>query len=151
MKKWKLWQIILFVMLCICLNIGGKFLAVYLKLPLWADSFGTVLCAYVAGPICGAMVGVTGNLAYSVVNHLSAVYSITSIAVALIVGIAARHHWFDRFYGFMKAASLALLTALVVSVPVNLLFSEGFTGNVWGDGVINYLQEKEWPPFLCWK
>ncbi|MCR4599513.1 MAG: hypothetical protein K5678_10810 [Acetatifactor sp.] len=54
MKTWKTWKIVLFISLCVCLNVCGKLLAVWLELPFWADSFGTALCAYVAGPICGA-------------------------------------------------------------------------------------------------
>lgn len=149
MKNWKTWQMALFVAMCVCLNVGGKLLSVHFELPLWADSFGTALCAYVAGPICGAMVGFAGNLAYGVVNHLSVAYSITSIALGIIVGLAAKHHWFDRFYGFMKAASLAMITALVVSVPVNLLLGGGYIGNKWGDGVVDYFLAKEWEPALC--
>ncbi|WP_051192107.1 HD domain-containing phosphohydrolase [Butyrivibrio sp. VCB2001] len=149
MKKWKSLQIVLFVVMCVGLNIGGKFLAVWLELPLWADSFGTALCAYVLGPVCGAMVGVTGNLAYSLVNPISVMYSITSVALGIIVGLAAKKNWFDYLYGYMKAASLVVLTALIVSVPVNMIFTEGFTGNKWGDGVIYYLFDRNWPPFLC--
>ena len=148
MKERKTWQIVLFVALCVCLNIGGRLLSDLLGLPLWADSIGTALCAYVAGPVCGAMVGLTGNLAYSVVNHLSAAYSITSIAIGMIVGIAAHRNWFDQFYGFMKAATLSVLVALLVSVPLNIMLAGGYTGNEWGDGVIDYLLEKEWPTFL---
>ncbi|MBR5116927.1 MAG: HD domain protein, partial [Lachnospiraceae bacterium] len=55
----------------------------------------------------------------------------------------------DRFYGFMKAATLAMVTALVVSVPIDLLFSGGYTGNPWGDGVVDYLLDKGWSLFLC--
>ena len=149
MKRWKTWKIILFVAMCVCLNVGGKLLAVWLELPLWADAFGTALCAYVGGPVCGAIVGFTGNLAYCVVNQLSAAYSITSIALGIIVGIAAQKRWLDRFYGFMKAASFAVLTSLVVSVPLNLLLDNGYTGNKWGNGVIDYLKNKNWPFFLC--
>ncbi|MCR5268744.1 MAG: hypothetical protein K6E16_09525, partial [Lachnospiraceae bacterium] len=149
MEKWQTWKIVLFIILCVCMNIAGKLFAGLLELPLWADSFGTVLCAYIAGPVCGAIVGVTGNLAYCVINHLSAAYSITSIALGIIIGIAARKNWFDRFYGFMKAASWAMLTSTVVSVPVNLIFDNGYMGNKWGNGVIEYLLNKEWPPFLC--
>ena len=149
MKKWKIWQIVLFIIMCVCLNIGGKFIAVWLELPLWADSFGTALCACIAGPVCGAMVGFTSNMAYCVINRLSAAYSITNIALGIIVGLAAKNKWFDRFYGFMKAASLSVLTGLVVSVPLDILLDKGFTGNKWGNGVVEYLLAKEWSPFLC--
>ena len=149
MKNWKTWRIVSFVAMCVCLNIFGRLMAQWLELPLWADSFGTALCAYIAGPVCGAMVGLTGNLAYSTVNHLSAAYSVTSVALGIIIGIAAHRNWFDQFYGFMKAATLAVLVALLVSVPLNLIFADGYTGNVWGNGVVDYLLEKEWPPFIC--
>ena len=149
MKKRKTLWTIIFVAVCVCMNLGGKFFATWLELPLWADSFGTVLCAYALGPICGAIVGVTGNLAYAVIEPVSIMYSITSIALGIIVGFAADKNWFDHLYGFMKAASLVVVTALVVSVPVNMIFAEGLTGNKWGDGVIYYLLEREWPPFLC--
>ncbi|MCR4642682.1 MAG: HD domain-containing protein [Lachnospiraceae bacterium] len=149
MKNWKTWKIILFTATCICLNIGGKLLSTWLDLPVWADSFGTALCAYAAGPWCGAMVGLTGNLSYAMVNRLSSAYSLTSIALALIVGYAARKNWFDRFYGFMKATSLVIFTALLVSVPINMLFYGGHTGNRWGNGIVDYFLDKEWPPVLC--
>ncbi len=145
MKKWKTWQIVLFIALCVCLNVGGKLLAVWLELPLWADSIGTALCACIAGPFCGAIVGFTGNLAYCVVNHLSAAYSVTSIALGVIIGIAAKKNWFEQFYGFMKAASFAIFTSLVVSVPINFIFDGGYTGNKWGNGVVDYLLDNEWP------
>lgn len=148
MNKWKTWKIVLFVALCVSLNVGGKLLTVWLELPLWADSFGTALCAYVGGPVCGGIVGLTANLAYGMVNDLSAAYSITSIALGLIIGIAARRKWFDHFYGFMMAATLAMVTALVVSVPVNILLNDGLTGNKWGDGIIAYLIDKGWPAFI---
>ncbi len=149
MKKRKTWQIVLFVAICVCLNIGGRFFSVWLELPMWMDSFGTALAAVYGGPVCGALVGVTGNLAYCAVNRLSAAYSITSIALGVIIGIAAKQNWFERFYDFMKTATLAMLTALVVSVPVNLIFDNGYTGNKWGNGIIDYLLEKEWSPFIC--
>ncbi len=149
MKSWKTWRIVLFIALCVCLNVGGKFIAVWLELPLWADSFGTALCACVAGPWCGAIVGLTGNLAYCVINNLSAAYGLTSVALGIIVGIAARRNWFDRFYGFMKAASLTMFTALIVSVPIDLILDNGNTGNKWGNGVVGYLFGRGWPFFLC--
>ena len=149
MKKWSTWKIVLFVTTCVCLNIGGKLLATWLELPLWADSFGTALCASIGGPICGAIVGFTGNMAYSLINRLSAAYAITNVALGIIVGRAVRKNWFDHFYGFMKAASLAMFTALVVSVPFDLIFDNGYTGNKWGNGIVDYFLNKEWPILLC--
>ena len=104
MKNWKTWQIVLFTALCVCLNVGGRLASVALELPLWADSFGTALCAYAGGPVCGAMVGLAASLAYSAIHPLSAAYAVTAVSLGVIIGIAARRNWFDTFYGFMKTA-----------------------------------------------
>ena len=149
MKKWKIWQIVLFVTLCVLLNVGGRILADYMAWPLWLDSFGTVLCAYIAGPVCGAMVGAAGNLAYGAVNHLSIFYSFTSIALGLIVGLGMRRRWFETFYGMMLTASLAVAAAVAISLPLNYLLAGGYTGNVWGNAMIDYFLDKGWPPPAC--
>ena len=124
MEKWKAWKIAAFTAICICLNLVGKLITTGLGLPLWADSFGTALSACIGGPVCGALVGLTANVAYCVINQLSAIYALTSIALGVIVGIAARKNWFDRFYGFMKTASFAIFISLAVSVPINFIFNK---------------------------
>ncbi|MBR6477304.1 MAG: HD domain-containing protein [Lachnospiraceae bacterium] len=149
MRKWSTWKIALFIAACVCMNVGGKLLTVRLELPLWGDAFGTALSACVGGPVCGAIVGFTSNMAYCVVNHLSAIYSITNIALGIIIGLAMQKRWFDHFYGFMKAASLTMVTALLVSVPIDMIFDGGYTGNKWGNGVIDYFRSNNWPALLC--
>ncbi len=149
MKKWKTYRIILFTILCLMLNIGGRMLARWLEWPLWLDSMGTVLCAYVGGPVCGALVGMTGNLAYGLENNLSAAYALTSLTLGIVVGLGAKRRQFDTFYGAMQAASITIVVALAVSIGLNLLLTEGYTGNRWGDAVINYLLGKGWPRIIC--
>ncbi|MBR6028597.1 MAG: HD domain-containing protein [Clostridia bacterium] len=149
MKTWKTWQIILFTALCVLLNFGGRMLSVALGLPLWLDSFGTVLCAYLAGPVCGAIVGMTGNLMYASINRLSAVYSLTSIAMGFIVGMAARRRALETRYGMMKTTTMLIVVSVAVSVPINAIFAGGYTGNRWGNGVVDYLLMQGWPQSIC--
>ena len=84
MKKWKTWQIILFVIFCILLNAAGRSLAAQYNLMIWLDSLGTVLCAYLGGPVCGAIVGVTGNLIYGMLNHSAYIYALASIVIGVV-------------------------------------------------------------------
>ena len=140
-KKWKLYHFAIFIVLCLALNYGGRKLAAALNLPLWLDSFGTVLCAYVAGPVCGSIVGITLNLLSGMTNPLSAIYGLTSVTLAIVVGLAAKKRKLDTLFGTMTAASVASIAAIVISIPLNVLFHSGSTGNVWGDGVIGYLRE----------
>ncbi|MBQ8110780.1 MAG: HD domain-containing protein [Clostridia bacterium] len=145
MKRWKLWQIVLFVALCILLNYGGRRLASHFDLPLWLDSFGTVLCAYAGGPLCGAIVGASSNLIYGMVNHISYIYALTSVALGLIAGFSARRGRMKTIFGTMSVAAQATVAAVVISVPLNVLFFEGGTGNLWGNGVIGYFREHGLP------
>lgn len=53
-----------FVIFCILIDYLGKIFSVSCQLPLWLDSVGTVLTAYVLGPVSGAIVGATNNILY---------------------------------------------------------------------------------------
>ena len=143
MKKeiYKPWQIILLTLCSILINYFGSLVASYYKLPLWLDSFGTFLTAYALGPICGVFVGVSGNLIYAFVNPVSAVYSITSVCIALIFGEMAKHGWMKTIN---KACTLAVLigfVSTVISVILNVVFYGGSIGNIWGDGLIMLLEK----------
>ena len=73
MRNWKTWQISLFTVLCIVLNYSGRRLTAAVSMPLWLDSLGTVAAAYAGGPVCGAVVGVVGNLMFEAQNHISGI------------------------------------------------------------------------------
>ena len=82
MKNRKCYEISLFVIFCITLNYAGKILAEALQLPVWMDAFGTVLAAYVLGPACGAMVGVSVNIIYGIIYSWTyMLYGLVSVIV----------------------------------------------------------------------
>lgn len=143
MKKW--YQISLFVIACIFINLAGKTFADYCSLPLWLDSFGTVLVAYALGPVCGSIVGVTMNILYSASDPVSYIYSLTSIAIGVIVGLLARRKWFDTLFGTISASVLVTFFAVAVSASMSFVRAGGMTGNVWGDGVIEFFYEQKVP------
>ncbi len=141
MKKYKDYQIILLAFFSILLNFGGKILAEKFKLPLWLDSFGTFLMAYVAGPFCGAIVGATGNILYGFINPISFAYSLTSISIALVVGYLAKHGWMKNLFKTMSLSVMVTGVCLVISCILNVIFYDGMTHNYWGDGIIAMLQD----------
>ncbi len=117
--------------------------------PLWLDSFGTVLCAYAGGPVCGAIVGMSSNLIYGTMYQMSFIYALTGAALGVIVGIGARRGQFKTLFGTMAVAAVSAIVAAAISVPLNIIFYGGNTGNLWGDGVIGYLRELGAPLVLC--
>ena len=79
-------KMFIFVIFTILLNYFGKLFAETLSLPFWFDSLGTVLAAYVLGPFCGAVVGVSCNVIYGVVySPLNILYAFVSIFISIIV------------------------------------------------------------------
>ncbi len=149
MKKWKIYQIVLFVIFCILLNFAGRVFASHYKLMLWLDSLGTVLCAYVGGPVCGAIVGVASNLIYGMMNHISYAYALTSIAIGVIAGRAAAQGHLSTMFGTMTAGTITAIASTVISVPLNIIIYRGSTGNIWGNGVASYLGSLGWPKIIC--
>ena len=145
MKRWKTWQISLFVLFCILLNYGGRLLATRFSLPLWLDSFGTAMSAYAGGPLVGVIVGVAGNLIEGMSDYITAIYSVISIALAVIVGFKARRNKMNTFLDTMTLAAIVAVVSIAIAVPLNLVFFNGSTGNVWGDGVAGYMRERGLP------
>ena len=146
-KKW--YSISIIVTVCILLNYAGKAFANHYQLPLWLDSTGTVITAYLLGPACGAIVGASVNIIYGFQHPVSFAYALTNIAIGVIVGLSSRKKRFDTLFGTFTASVLVTLAAVAISTPLNAICASGFTGNLWGDGVIEYLQELHLPKLLC--
>ncbi len=140
---------ILIVFFCIVINFVGKHLAVKYELPLWLDSVGTVIAAYVLGPVSGAVIGGTGNIIYSFWDANSLAYSLTSIFIGASMGVAARKKYFESFFGATTVAGGVTIGSVFVSTILNLSFYGGYTGNIWGDGVVNFLIDRNIPKFIA--
>ena len=142
MKILKDIKIAVFIAACILFNCGGRMLAGHFGLPIWFDTFGTTLSACQLGPFCGAVAGLTTNIIFGIRGSSSFIYSVTSAAAGILIGIAARKKAFDTVFWTATTAFLVSLTCTLISVPINLHIADGMTNNVWGDGVIGYLSEK---------
>ena len=91
MKNNKWYVISTFVLGCIVINFAGRILSDRLQLPLWLDSFGTVTAAYVLGPFCAAMVGMTVNLTYGILySWTNMFYAVVSAMVGITTGICVK-------------------------------------------------------------
>ena len=140
---------ILILFLCILINCAGKQIAKILNLPLWLDSFGTVACAFFLGPLWGALAGFSVNLIYGIFDNVSLVYGLTSIAVGITVGVLSKKNRLNSLFSASSIAVTITFVSIIISVPLNCIFYNGMTGNLWGDGVIDFLREQNLPEFIC--
>lgn len=142
MKNNKWYVISTFVLGCIVINFAGRILSDRLQLPLWLDSFGTVTAAYVLGPFCGAMVGMTVNLTYGILySWTNMFYAVVSAMVGITIGICVKKGFLKNLYGVLSTSFLVAVLSVTLSVPLNYLYCDGSTQNIWGDGVIESMEK----------
>ena len=148
MKKGKTLVFGLMIAFSLLMNYFGRLLATTYNLPMWLDSAGTLLSAYLGGPIVGALVGACSNVIFWMTFDASWCYCLVSIGIGVVAGLSARHRSAETLFGTMTACAMVTLTATVLSVPLNILLNGGSTGNQWGDAVIGFMREKGVPEFL---
>lgn len=125
------------MLVCIGINYMGKVLAADWQLPLWMDSIGTGMSACLLGPFFGALCGATNNILYGMRNVTSYAYAVTSVAIAIVMGICMRRHMIRDWFGVFTTSALVSVVAVVVSTPFNLIFFQGYNGNLWGDALFD--------------
>lgn len=121
-----------------------------MNLPFLLDSVGTMLCAYAAGPVCGAIVGASVNLIYSAVEPQMLYYIFSNILVGIIVGAGRKRNFEKAYFTIFSLGMLLAFLCTAICVPINLLARQGMTGNLWGDGVVIYMQELGSTPNLSY-
>ena len=105
-----------------------------MNLPAWFDSVGTVIAAYVYGPVCGAIAGAAVNIMYSIHVKTAVFYALTNAAVGFAVSICAKKGYLNTLFGAMSTAFSVAALSTLISTPLNYIFAGGSTGNQWGDG-----------------
>ncbi|MBQ6633430.1 MAG: HD domain-containing protein [Ruminococcus sp.] len=149
LKKHKVYSVLL-LLLCITVNLGGKQLSNMLELPIWFDSCGTALSAYAFGPVIGAATGLASNAIFGFAFDMNMLYySLTSVAIGCIIGMSAKKKHFDSLFETISVSVFLTLVGVILSVPINYMILEGKTGNTWGNGVIEYLSERNVPTVIC--
>ncbi len=127
-------RILLFVFLGgILLNVAGYFLAdfikIFVKLPLFLDSTGTILSAAILGPIVGGLTGFTSNLILGVThNPVNIPFSIVNVIIGITAGIIVKRFGFTGIKSLLLCIIfVSLLSALSGAIVAFYVFG-GVTG-----------------------
>ena len=120
-------KIVLLTVFSIAVNILGKLIAENFVLPLWLDSFGTVVSAYILGPVAGGAVGLTTNLIYGMVcsSTLTMFCGIINLVIGVIVGICARKRMLRDVFGTMCVSCIVTFASVIFSTPINIFINGG--------------------------
>lgn len=141
MSNKKYYYIGIFVIACILLNYSLKYAIEGYEMPLWLDNVGTAMAAFQLGPFCGAVVGATLNITYGFSDSVAFLYALVSMSTGIIIGIFAEKKMIDSLFHVISIGLLLSLVSAVISAPINCIFYDGYTSNIWGDGIFNLLKE----------
>lgn len=137
------------VVICILINIVGKYAAELFQLPLFLDVAGTGVAAYFTGPVGAVITGVINNISFVFVDLTSLPYMLISITVGLLIVLCARKGYMENFTKVMISGFLVGLFSVFISFVINLLVHGGKSGNLWGDTVFDMLIWKGVPVYLA--
>ena len=120
-----------FVVLGTLLNLAGAQLVTALKLPLFLDSFGTVISAMWGGVIPGVAVGYLTNVFNSFFDESALYYGLVSVVIAVLVSAFADHGYFkERRTALPCIAVVGVASGALSTIITWMLFGFGFTGGI---------------------
>ncbi len=130
---------LILLVLCVMINFFGRMLADALQLPIWLDCVGTYIAAYAAGPVVTIAVAVIGRILTCLVNQTSLFYVIPAVIIALVLGFCKHKKFMRNPYRMVIASFVTGVICVVISTPLNMIFHSGYSGNMWGDALVDML------------
>lgn len=128
-----------FMVICIAINmVAGQAVSI-LKLPIFLDSIGTVLCAILAGPWMAIATGLLTNLLWGLLTGpIAAAFAPVAMMIGLSAGLLARAGWFNNLPKVVVSSVVITLALTLVAIPIRSYLFGGATGS-GADFVVAYL------------
>ena len=128
-----------FMVICIAINMVAGQAASMLKLPIFLDSIGTVLCAILAGPWMAIATGLLTNLLWGLLTGpIAAAFAPVAMMIGLSAGLLARAGWFNNLPKVVVSSVVITLALTLVAIPIRSYLFGGATGS-GADFVVAYL------------
>ena len=112
------------------INLIGRFFTQTLHLPVFLDTIGTTMAAFLAGPWVAAVAGVLTNLVIGLTIEATSIpFGIVNAAIGIVAGYMAAYG-FLRSTGKVIVMMLALTaTTIITAMPLVVLVFEGVSGS----------------------
>ena len=130
-------QKICLIAFAICINFVGGQIALFLKLPIYLDSIGTVFIASILGPFYGMLP--SGLLMGMTVDIYSLYYAPVGIVLGFVTGLVYRKFQPKKWQIFPAAVAITLPSTLISSCITAFLFG-GITSS--GSSILVQLLSK---------
>ncbi|KRW50950.1 hypothetical protein AO724_09600 [Aeromonas allosaccharophila] len=128
-----------FMVICIAINMVAGQAVSMLKLPIFLDSIGTVLCAILAGPWMAIATGLLTNLLWGLLTGpIAAAFAPVAMMIGLSAGLLARAGWFNNLPKVVMSSVVITLALTLVAIPIRSYLFGGATGS-GADFMVAYL------------
>lgn len=120
-------RILTLMALSIAINFLGETIALWLRLPIYLDSIGTIFAGALGGPIIGLLTGLSSGVLSGVTTDIfSLYYAPVQIVTGVMAGLLLRGKIIKR--GSWKLPGLALLVSLPSTVAASFITVRLFGG-----------------------
>ncbi|MBR4754388.1 MAG: response regulator [Lachnospiraceae bacterium] len=124
----------------VIVNIVGRAIALYFKLPAFLNCTGTFFVSYHDGTGAGIATAIVSGLIMGIFNHDDWFYLAADISLAVVAGWLVEHvKQFDKRYYVLGLVFPLTFVKGVVVLLINLLIHGGRTGMVYPDAVMDYV------------
>lgn len=137
------------VLLCIIINLIGRYIAERFQLPVWLDTIGTCIAVYYTNLFGGMITAVSINLIWGILDSISGIYMLVGIAIVFLMRACVKKGYWESFVPAMISGLGIGLLASIISTPIDLVFYHGYAGNVWGDALFDMLRFYGYPDVIC--
>ena len=108
--------VIAFLAICVALNYVGSNIALFLRLPIYLDTIGTMLAGLVLGPVFGMVAAlISGLISWMTTDIFALYFSPVAILVGFLAGLILKPAEAHK--------SVLLAKALAISLPGTILSS----------------------------
>ncbi|UPQ41117.1 ECF transporter S component [Providencia rettgeri] len=118
------------IVFSIAINMVIGQLSSMLKLPIFLDSIGTLICALLAGPWVALLSGLLTNLLWGLLSGpIAAAFAPVAMMIGLSAGLLARAGGFRTFPRVVLSGVVITFALMIVAVPIRTYLFAGTTGS----------------------
>ncbi|EPK8019159.1 ECF transporter S component [Providencia rettgeri] len=118
------------IVFSIAINMVIGQLSSMLKLPIFLDSLGTLICALLAGPWVALLSGLLTNLLWGLLSGpIAAAFAPVAMMIGLSAGLLARAGGFRTLPRVILSGVVITFALMIVAVPIRTYLFAGTTGS----------------------
>lgn len=118
------------IVFSIAINMVVGQLSSMLKLPIFLDSIGTIICALLAGPWAALTTGLLTNLLWGLLSGpIAAAFAPVAMMIGLSAGLLARAGGFRTLPRVFLSGVVITFALMIVAVPIRTYLFGGTTGS----------------------